>query len=157
MEMKPVVRYIVLASVDEDVGGAGRHGVVQEDGGVAPPVPVPRLGRIGAYLHAERDKQTTSITLSIVRSFAYLAIDTEMEAEGTHTGQLTRGMPSLVPVPRKMSSDCVCFSCSVADAETALPGDARAPQEREEKERAGRNKHRLFTRRHYVEQMGREQ
>jgi hypothetical protein len=75
-----------------------------------------------------------------------------IEVEG-HTGQvlegwvrqLTRGMPSLVPVPRKMSSDCRAPSFSDAAGEgTASPG---APQE-EAKERAGR-----FTRaRHYVEQ-----
>lgn len=70
-----------------------------------------------------------------------LVVDTGMEVEG-HTGQvlegwvrqLTRGTPSLVPVPRKMSSDFRGSSCSAAEEETALPG---APQE-EEKKRAGR-------------------
>jgi hypothetical protein len=56
-------------------------------------------------------------------------------------------MPSLVPVPRKMSSDCRAPSFSDAGEGTDWPG---APQE-EAKERAGR-----FTRaRHYVEQVRR--
>jgi hypothetical protein len=76
-----------------------------------------------------------------------------------HTGQilvgcvrqLTRGMPSLVPVPRKMSSDCSCWpSSDVEEPETApLTGDARAP----EKERAGRETGKETTRRRYVEQL----
>lgn len=47
---EPLERRVVeeLASVDKDVGGTGRRSVAQEDGGVAPPVPVPRLGRLGA-------------------------------------------------------------------------------------------------------------
>jgi hypothetical protein len=42
--------------------------------------------------------------------------------------QLTRGMPSLVPVPRKMSSDCSHWSSSdVEEPETVPPPeDARA-------------------------------
>jgi hypothetical protein len=62
--------------------------------------------------------------------------------EGCHTGQvlegsvrqLTRGMPSLVPVPRKMSSDCRVPSFSDAVEDTEWPG---APTQEEEKERAG--------------------
>jgi hypothetical protein len=52
--------------------------------------------------------------------------------------QLTRGMPSLVPVPRKMSSDCCrCFSCSDGEVDTAPPRDAPALHDvEEEKERA---------------------
>lgn len=65
-----------------------------------------------------------------------------------HTGQvsvgwvrqLTRGMPSLVPVPMKMSSDCSRLSSSAAEEpETAPPpGDARARATPLQKERAGR-------------------
>lgn len=47
---EPLERRVVeeLARVDEDVGGARGSGMAQEDGGVAPPVPVLRLGRLGA-------------------------------------------------------------------------------------------------------------
>lgn len=73
--------------------------------------------------------------------------------------QLTRGMPSLVPVPRKMSSDCCrCFSCSDGEVDTAPPRDAPALHDvEEEKERAGRNgSNSSEGARHYVEQLRRE-
>lgn len=47
---EPLERGVVeeFASVNEDIGGARRRDVTQEDGGVAPPVPVPWLSCLGA-------------------------------------------------------------------------------------------------------------
>lgn len=56
-----------LASVDEDVRSARRRDMTQENGGVAPSVPVPRLYCLDANLRTGHDKQTANITPTTVR------------------------------------------------------------------------------------------
>jgi hypothetical protein len=108
--------------------------VAQKDRGVAPPIRVPWLSRLATNLHAGQDKASYNEQQKGSMDNAMLLGNIEMVND--HTGQvlvgwvrqLTRGMPSLVPVPRKMSSDCSRWSSSdVKEPETVPPPeDARA-------------------------------